>query len=282
MVILIVYQRNRVDISDDMKPILEHGFQEKYIDMIFSGRSKYFTVKHTHGADSFSKEKELYYLEALCTKEMMGMSFDFYYKWYSAAISFTDYLCSEISTKEILDSYQSVFSAGIEFAGPHLEELFTQMMRLLFSDFDESRNPDKVLDFYGLSKKYGFAMNIYEDMVDKGFSTPELNPETFILGLWDSYHSPGLSHPRAVFDISCETGLPARKIMDFLMTHGKIDSQLIFDSWDSGSDPKSIAFEFELETKDVQAYLKENLHLLKRKEDLWQLDYDYDDCDDDW
>lgn len=224
------------------------------------------------------KAKEMYYLESFCTEEMVGKSADFYYKWYFATISLIDCKNKQISAKQLLDLYEQSF-AGIAFAGNNLEPFFQQMMDVHFLAFQESRDSQKVIDFYHLSQKYGFVLNVYECMIQSNFSTDELNPEKYILDLWDK-RDPNFCNYCS--HISSKTGLAPRKIMDFLLDRGKIDKNDIFNRWNSGDEPLPIAYDFGLEVKDVQAFLKENLDRLTRKsdEDLWQLEPDYYDRDD--
>ena len=94
--------------------------------------------------------KELYYLESFCTDEMMGKSFDFFYKWYFAIISYLDYKKGIISGIQLSDLFQRVMTAGIGFAGEYLRSLFQQMMMVYFLEFQESHNTQGVLDFYNL------------------------------------------------------------------------------------------------------------------------------------
>jgi len=46
--------------------------------------------------------------------------------------------------------------------------------------------------------------------------------------------------------ISSKTGLSTREIMDFLIDHSKIDKNDIFNRWNSGDDPMSIASDLNL------------------------------------
>ena len=229
--------------------------------------------------DFINREKELYYLEAFCTDEMMGKSFDLFYKWYFAIISYLDYKKGMISGKQLFDLFQRVMNSDIVFAGEYLRSLFQQMMMVYFLEFQESHNTQGVLGFYNLSKEYGFDLNIYEYMVQTKFNTPELNPKKYIIDLWDEREPNFYGYSLHIAD---KTGLTSRKIMDFLIENKIINKQDLFDLWDSGEEPINIAYSFGLEIPDVQAFLKENVEKLKRNscEDLWLLDKDY--FDEDW
>lgn len=225
-----------------------------------------------------NKSKELYYRESFCTEEMMGKSADFYYKWYLAAISFIDYKNKLISASQLLELYEQSFS-GITFAGNNLERFFQQMIDVHFLAFQENRDSQKVINFYNLSKTYDFDLDIYEYMIQSKFSTDALNPEKYIIDLWDMREENFYNYCSY---ISSKTGLSTREIMDFLIDHSKIDKNDIFNRWNSGDDPMSIASDLNLEIEDVQNFLKENLDSLVRKsyEDLWQLESSYYDSDD--
>lgn len=281
-----------VDYSQsDIRNIIDYMYSQKTnpeemnsaLDYIkHSYNIKFVTNRIRHifeEPDFINREKELYYIEAFCTDEMMGKSFDLFYKWYFAIISYLDYKKGMISGKQLFDLFQRVMSSGIGFAGEHLGSLFQQMMMVYFLEFQESHNTQGVLDFYNHSKEYGFDLNIYEYMVQTKFDTPELNPKKYIIDLWDE-RDPNFygycSH------IAYKTGLSSRKIMDFLIENKKINKKDIFDSWDSGKEPINIAYSFGLEISDVQSFLKENIENLRRNsdEDLWLLDKDYND--DEW
>ena len=189
-----------------------------------------------------NKSKELYYRESFCTEEMMGKSADFYYKWYLAAISFIDYKNKLISASQLLELYEQSFS-GITFAGNNLERFFQQMIDVHFLAFQENRDSQKVINFYNLSKTYDFDLDIYEYMIQSKFSTDALNPEKYIIDLWDMREENFYNYCSY---ISSKTGLSTREIMDFLIDHSKIDKNDIFNRWNSGDDPMSIASDLNL------------------------------------
>ena len=114
-------------------------------------------------------------------------------------------------------------------------------------------------------------------MVESNFTSQELNPQKYILDLWDSEVCINKCQ-----SISFEIGLSTKELMNFLIEHNKINFVDIFALWDSGAEPVDIANEFGLEISDVQSFLKENIDKLKRKNDLWQLDLDYEDYYEDW
>ena len=271
---IIDYMYSQKTNSEEMNSALDyikHSYNIKFVTN---------RIRHIFEEPDFiNREKELYYLEAFCTDEMMGKSFDLFYKWYFAIISYLDYKKGMISGKQLFDLFQRVMNSDIVFAGEYLRSLFQQMMMVYFLEFQESHNTQGVLDFYNLSKEYGFDLNIYEYMVQTKFNTPELNPKKYIIDLWDE-REPNFygycSH------IAYKTGLSSRKIMDFLIENKKINKKDIFDSWDSGKEPINIAYSFGLEISDVQSFLKENIENLRRNsdEDLWLLDKDYND--DEW
>ncbi len=118
---------------------------------------------------------------------------------------------------------------------------------------------------------------VYEYMVESNFTSQELNPQKYILDLWDSE-----VYINKCKSISFEIGLSTKELMNFLIEHNKINFVDIFALWDSGAEPVDIANEFGLEISDVQSFLKENIDKLKRKSDLWQLDIDYEDYYEDW
>lgn len=271
---IIDYMYSQKTNSEEMNSALDyikHSYNIKFVTN---------RIRHIFEEPDFiNREKELYYIEAFCTDEMMGKSFDLFYKWYFAIISYLDYKKGMISGKQLFDLFQRVMSSGIGFAGEHLGSLFQQMMMVYFLEFQESHNTQGVLDFYNHSKEYGFDLNIYEYMVQTKFDTPELNPKKYIIDLWDERDPNFYGYSLHIAD---KTGLTSRKVMDFLIENKIINKQDIFDSWDSGEEPINIAYSFGLEIPDVQAFLKENVEKLKRNscEDLWLLDKDY--FDDDW
>ena len=245
------------------------GYIAKRIEKIFS-------------SDHIDIEKELYFREAFCNKKMMGRSASFYYKWYSAVIMLYEFDNNNVPIRNVFDLYQETFYSGLELAGNNLCELFWEMLVVCFELFCwEDRDPSNILKFYRLSKKYGLELNIYHLMIETDFSTPELNPEKYILDLWNS-RSTNLLNP--CVGISAKTGLSTREIMDFLISHNQIQSDVIFTRWNKGENPMTIAYDMKLEVKDVQSFLKENLDKLSRKdeEDLSLLNEYYYDQDDDF
>ena len=238
-------------------------------------------IKKIFTSDHMDIEKERYFREAFCNKKMMGRSANFYYKWYSAVIKFYEFIDDTESIGNVFDLYQEAFNNGLELAGNNLCELFWEMLVVCFELFWKDRDPSKVLKFYGLSKKYGLELNVYHLMIETDFSTPELNPEKYILDLWNS-RSPNLLNP--CVGISYKTGLSTREIMDFLISHNQIQADDIFTRWNKGENPMTIAYDMKLEVKDVQSFLKENLDKLSRKgeEDLNMLNEYYYNQDDDF
>ncbi|MCR5189759.1 MAG: hypothetical protein K6C97_12565 [Treponema sp.] len=84
-----------VDYSQsDIRNIIDYMYSQKTnseemnsaLDYIkHSSNIKFVTNRIRHifeEPDFINREKELYYLEAFCTDEMMGKSFDLFYKWY--------------------------------------------------------------------------------------------------------------------------------------------------------------------------------------------------------
>lgn len=223
------------------------------------------------------KLKELYFLETFCTEEMIGKSSEFYYKWYNAVISLSGYKNTTISGKQVFDLYKQAYCIAERFAGEYLADFFQQMLYSYFLKFKEDNNTQEIIDFYNHTKQYNLDLNIYEYMVESNFTSQELNPQKYILDLWDSE-----VYINKCKSISFEIGLSTKELMYFLIEHNKINFVDIFALWDSGAEPVDIANEFGLEISDVQSFLKENIDKLKRKNDLWQLDLDYEDYYEDW
>ena len=88
---IIDYMYSQKTNSEEMNSALDytkHSYNIKFVTN---------RIRHIFEEPDFiNREKELYYLETFCTDEMMGKSFDLFYKWYFAIIS---YFCSSNSCK---------------------------------------------------------------------------------------------------------------------------------------------------------------------------------------
>ena len=104
---------------DYTKHLYNIGFVTKRIISVFN---KPELINH---------EKELYYLEAFCTNEMIGKSADFFYKWYFAAISYLDYKKGVLSGMQLFVLFQRAMYSGICFAGKYLETFFQQLFHFV-------------------------------------------------------------------------------------------------------------------------------------------------------
>ena len=104
---------------EDMKPLLLHGSQEKYIDYLFGERSYFFNKEHIYGEDTFNKGTELYFQEKICCEERIGKSSQFFYKWYGARIKYAEYIRERCMIDKVSEAYLEAYDTGLYFAGKY-------------------------------------------------------------------------------------------------------------------------------------------------------------------
>ncbi len=170
---------------DDMKPILEHGFQEKYIDMIFLGRSKYFAVK-PYGADSFSKEEELYFREKICCMERIGKSAPFFFEWYGARIEYAEFHRGRSKIEDVSQMYLKAYDTGLYFAGKYMKEFVEEAIKVFLEEYKCTKRTGRIKEMYQYATALGLTLQLYKEFKDAGFSDPAINPWQFYIALWDS------------------------------------------------------------------------------------------------
>lgn len=198
---------------EDMKPLLLHGSQEKYIDYLFGKRSYFFNKEHIYGEDNFNKETELYFQEKICCEERIGMSSPFFYKWYGARIKYAEYIRERCMIDKVSEAYLEAYDVGLYYAGKYTTKFIEEAVKVFLEEYKLTKRTGRIKEVYKYATALGLTMQLYKDFKESGFNDPTINPYEWFIRLWDSGHD--------VVDIADLTGLSWQMVQKILMDNEK-------------------------------------------------------------
>lgn len=198
---------------DDMKPLLEYGAQEKYIDLIFKQRSSDFTRKQTYGEDTFNRETELYFQEKICCAERIGKSSPFFFKWYGARIEYAEYHRGRSTIEKVSQAYLEAYDAGLYFAGKYTTKFVEEAIKVFLEEYKLTKRTGRIKEIYQYATALCLTMQLYKDFKKADFSDPAINPYEWYIKMWDSGYD--------VVDIAEFTGLSWQTIRNILTENKK-------------------------------------------------------------
>lgn len=224
-------------------------------------------MKIFYSDEKIDEAKEMYYRDVFCSLEMMGQSYLFFHKWYSAVILLSRYRNDTVVLDEMFDLYKEILEMGVELTGEYLQELFQQVLCVHFLEFSRTKNPDFITNIFLMSREYGCEVRIYKYMIETNFFTPELNPKKLIIEYWDAGYE--------TREIASLTDLTTIEITRMLVDYKKISVDWFIQSWNEYHDPMEIASNYRLEAQDIQTLLRENKHKFLREYDYFLLEDAY-------
>ena len=198
---------------EDMKPLLLYGSQEKYIDYLFGERSYYFNKEHIYSEDTFNKETELYFQEKICCEERIGMSSQFFYKWYGARIKYAEYIRERCMIDKVSEAYLEAYDTGLYFAGKYTTTFVEEAVKVFLEEYKLTKRTGRIKEVYKYATALGLTMQLYKDFKDSGFNDPTINPYEWFIRLWDSGHD--------IVGIAELTGLTWQMVQRILMDNKK-------------------------------------------------------------
>ena len=198
---------------DDMKPLLLHGSQEKYIDYLFGERSYSFNKEHIYGEDTFNKGTELYFQEKICCKERIGKCSQFFYKWYGARIKYAEYIRERCMIAKVSEAYLEAYDTGLYFAGKYTTTFVEEAVKVFLEEYKLTKRTGRIKEVYKYATALGLTMQLYKDFKESGFNDPTINPYEWYIRLWDSGHD--------IVEIAELTGLSWQMVQRILMDNEK-------------------------------------------------------------
>lgn len=198
---------------DDMKPLLLHGSQEKYIDYLFGKRSYSFNKEQIYGEDTFNKGTELYFQEKICCEERIGKSSQFFYKWYGARIKYAEYIRERCMIDKVSEAYIEAYDTGLYFAGKYTTKFIEEAVKVFLEEYKLTKRTGRIKEVYKYATALGLTMQLYKDFKESDFNDPTINPYEWFIRLWDSGHD--------VVDIADLTGLSWQMVRKILMDNEK-------------------------------------------------------------
>lgn len=198
---------------EDMKPLLLHGSQEKYIDYLFGERSYFFNKEHIYGEDTFNKETELYFQEKICCEERIGKSSQFFYKWYGARIKYAEYIRERCMIDKVSEAYLEAYDTGLYFAGKYTTTFVEEAVKVFLEEYKLTKRTGRIKEVYKYATALGLTMQLYKDFKESGFNDPTINPYEWYIRLWDSGHG--------IVEIAELTGLTWQMVQRILMDNKK-------------------------------------------------------------
>lgn len=178
------YDRNS---PDDMKPFLDYASQESYISCII-GESGNLVSKYNYEKKEFSKERESYFCENLCSAQMIGKSSQFFFKWYSARIKNAEYQKGLCSVKDVSNAYLETYDIGLYFAGTYTKTFVEEAIKIFLEEYKQTKRTGRIKEIYQYATALGLTMQLYNDFKEAGFTDYVTNPNEWLTSLWDSGH----------------------------------------------------------------------------------------------
>lgn len=198
---------------DDMKPLLLHGSQEKYIEYLFGERSYSFNKEHIYGEDTFNKGTELYFQEKICCEERIGKCSQFFYKWYGARIKYAEYIRERCMIAKVSEAYLEAYDTGLYFAGKYTTTFVEEAVKVFLEEYKLTKRTGRIKEVYKYATALGLTMQLYKDFKESGFNDPTINPYEWYIRLWDSGHD--------IVEIAELTGLSWQMVQRILMDNEK-------------------------------------------------------------
>lgn len=198
---------------EDMKPLLLHGSQEKYIDYLFGERSYFFNKEHIYGEDTFNKGTELYFQEKICCEERIGKSSQFFYKWYGARIKYAEYIRERCMIDKVSEAYLEAYDTGLYFAGKYTTTFVEEAVKVFLEEYKLTKRTGRIKEVYKYATALGLTMQLYKDFKESGFNDPTINPYEWYIRRWDSGHG--------IVEIAELTGLTWQMVQRILMDNKK-------------------------------------------------------------